>query len=157
MSKQDLRKAPMCEKEQTKHLRMTSINYGAFHNSVALHNYNNIFSKNKVFIERFVKQTTLRDFTIGTVILNDVWIQIIVIKGTVQQEAVRIFYSNIHNINFTNLSFEIEVYGVRILINPDQVAMILEIARPTTDIVAFPNQGIDKAHISMFFKREGSS
>ncbi len=42
-------------------------------------------------------KTTLRDFTIGMTIPNDGWLQITIIKGKVQQEAIHIFYSNIHN------------------------------------------------------------
>lgn len=59
MSKRDLRKAPIHGKEQTKGPRMTSINYRELYNSIVLHKYNNIFSKKKIFIERFMKQTTL--------------------------------------------------------------------------------------------------
>lgn len=83
MSKRDLGKAPLREKEQTKCPRTMSINYGALRNSISLHNYNNIFSKKKIFIKRFMKQTTLHDFTIGTTIPHDGWLQITVIKGTV--------------------------------------------------------------------------
>lgn len=57
----------------------------------------------------------------------------------VQQEAVHIFYSNIYNIDYTQLSFETKVYGVRMLINPDQVSMLLGIARPSAGVVVFPN------------------
>lgn len=83
--------------------------------------------------------------------------QITVIKGTVQQQAVKIFFSNIHNTNFTNLSFETEVYRVRMLINPYWAMMLLGIARPITNIAIFPNQGINKAHISELFERENNS
>lgn len=57
----------------------------------------------------------------------------------------------------TQLSFEMKVCGVGMLINPDRVSMLLEIACPLADAVIFPNQGIDKAHISKLFEREGIS
>lgn len=86
-------------------------------NSTTFHNFNNIYSKKGIFIERYVKQSTLRDFTMGTMIPNDAWMQRTIIKGKVQQEAICILYSNIHNTDYTHLSFKTEVYGVWMLIN----------------------------------------
>lgn len=43
------------------------------------------------------------------------------------------------------------------LINPDWIAMLLGISHLTADVIVFPNQGINKAHISGLFKREGNS
>lgn len=43
------------------------------------------------------------------------------------------------------------------LTNLDRVMMLLGIGRPTANVVVFPNQGIDKAHIFELFERKGSS
>lgn len=83
--------------------------------------------------------------------------QITIIKSKVQEEVVRIFYSNIHNTNYTQLLFKMEVYGVGMLINPNRVSMLLGIVCPLANAMVFPNQGIDKAHISKLFEREGTS
>lgn len=82
---------------------------------------------------------TLQDFTIGTAIPNDGWMQLTIIKGKVQQEVVHIFYSNIYNSDVTCLSFKIEVYNVWMFVNPNRIAMLLGINRPTTDVTIFPN------------------
>lgn len=50
-----------------------------------------------------------------------------------------------------------EVYEVHMLINLDWISMFLGIARPFANVVVFPIMGIDKAHISELFKREGST
>lgn len=97
---------------------------------------------------------TLHDFTLGTTVHNDGWLQLIVIKGKVQQDVIHIFYSNIHHIDYTQLSFETEVYRVRMLIDPDRVSMLLGITYPSANVIVFPNQGIDKAYISKIFERK---
>lgn len=49
------------------------------------------------------------------------------------------------------------ICGVRMLISPDRITMLLGIAHCTTDVIVFLNQGIEKAHISELFERESNT
>lgn len=80
---------------------MSFTNYRALRNSTTFQNFNNFFSKNQIFVDKYVNQITLRDFTIATQVPYDGWKQLTIIKGDIQQEVVRIFFVNAHNPNFT--------------------------------------------------------
>lgn len=82
MSKRDLEKSLMREKEQPKHPTTTLINYRAF-KTLPLFTTTTTSTKNRKLHWETHEADDPHDFTIGTTIPNDRWIQLTIIKGKV--------------------------------------------------------------------------
>ncbi len=130
---------PLCDQRMPpKCPRTESINFGAFRNASAYHNYMNIYSKKRIFIERYVKQNdstwlhNKHNYSKWWVVATHRH------QGQGTTRCRHIFYSNIHHTDYTQLSFETEVYGVRMLINPDRVSMLLGLLAPEPMSLSFP-------------------
>lgn len=133
---------------------MPPINYNAFLNQASLSNYTNYFSKDLLFVERHVNANTLYNVSVGHNLFPIGWKDFMSIKGILQEEAMHIFYTNIHASKITQLYFRIEVYGVHMEIDPDVISTLLGIDYPDEDVVEFPPTGINKVEILALFSQK---
>lgn len=136
--------------------RPPPVNYRPFLNASCRANYTHYFSKRLIVIERSVHEESLFDTLVGYTLIPGRWKSLMTIKREVQEEAVWVFWSNIHDSSLEDLNFHTELYGVQMDIDPSIVAMLLGIARPTSQAVAFPPEELDKAVISEVFSHEGT-
>lgn len=96
------------------------------------------FSKHLVFIEQYVEQSILDDALLPFEPLPTGWKDITLFDNVVQIEAVRLFYTNI---------FETMVYGIDIHIDPNFIATILKIYRPSGPSVSYPPASLKNKEI----------
>lgn len=76
-------------------------------------------------MERHVHEKTLFDTLIGYEVVSSGWESLMI------EEAIRVFWSNIHDSSLNDLTFHTEVYGVQMDINPSALSTLLGIVRPT--------------------------
>lgn len=137
--------------------RPPPINYGPFLDASRLLNYKHYFSKRPIAVERHVHEKTLFDTLIGYELVSGGWESLMTIKGEVQEKAVRVFWSNIHDSNLDMLVFHTEVYGVQMDLDPSTLSTLLGIVRPTGKAVPFPLGDLDKAAILEVFGHESTT
>lgn len=140
-----------------KQKRPPPTNFGAFWDASRLTNYNHYFSRRPIAVERDVHEKTLFDTLVGYKLVLGGWESLMIIKGEVQEEAVRVFWSNIHDLSLDNLTFHTEVYEVHMDIDPSALSTLVGITRPTSKVVAFPPEELDKTAISEVFGCEGTT
>lgn len=133
------------------------VNYGQFLDAFSFSNYKHYFTKRLVAMKRHVHEKTLFDMLIGYELVSDGWESLMTIKGEVQEEALRVFWSNIHDSSLKDLSFHTKVYGVPMSLDPSILSTLRGIARPTGKAVTFPLADLDKAVISEVFGRESTT
>lgn len=66
------------------------------------------------------------------------WSPLFEVQGLVQDEVVRIFYSNVFNENHATLSFYTSVNKVPIHINPNYISHVTGIPREFNNPITFP-------------------
>lgn len=88
------------------------INYGSFLDVSRLMNYKHYFLKRPIAVEHHVNSKTLFDHIWGYKVVLGGWEALMNIKGEVQEEAIQVFWTNIHESNLNTLIFHTEVYGV---------------------------------------------
>lgn len=108
-------------------------------------------------MERDVHEKTLFNTLVGYELVLGAWESLMTIKGEVQEEAMRVFWSNIHDLSLDNVTYRTEVYGVHMDIDPSALSTLIGITRPTGKVVAFPPEELDKAAISEVFGCEGTT
>lgn len=126
-------------------------NFGEFLDASHLANYMNYFSKRPIVVEQHVQEKTLFDHLIGYEFMPGGWESLMTIKGIIQEEAVQVFWSNIHDSNLDDLKFHTKVYSVQMDLDPSSLSTLLGIARPTRQAFPFPPKELDKVAILQVF------
>lgn len=112
--------------------------------------YVTTFSTRGLLIKRLMTLDALCTVQLYELINARGWMPILLIKGSIHNEAVRIFYSNIFDENFRNCSFYLTIYKILISINLDFISTFLGIPR-VADAIPFPPRHIseeDKAEMT---------
>lgn len=84
---------------------MLTASYSPYREAACLEHYNKIFSLCSIITERTVDAETLYMTILTERLKGRRWMPFISVSGLVQEEAVRVFYVNMFEINDTNLSF----------------------------------------------------